>query len=230
MPKKQFGVIGLGTFGSNVAKELEKKGMQVLAIDIDMDIVNKMSQYVTQALAADAVDEKAMKDAGIADCDTVIVSIGESVETSILATLIVKELGVKNIIVKCVSQWHSRVAAKIGADKVIYPEFEMAKKLVENIVSTNILSQIELSKDYDLIELIAPKIFWGSTIKDSGIRSNYGVNVIALRRRVPTVDDNGNADIKEEVNMVPCADDEIMQNDVLVVIGSREALSKIKKV
>ncbi|MDR2426940.1 MAG: TrkA family potassium uptake protein [Endomicrobium sp.] len=230
MPKKQFGVIGLGTFGSNVAKELAKKNMQVLAIDNDMDAVNKISQFVTQSLAVDATDEKAMKNTGIADCDTVIVSIGESVETSILATLIVKELGVKNIIVKCSSQWHSKVAVKIGADKVVYPEFEMAKKLVENIVSPNILEQIELSKNYNLIELVAPKEFWGSTIKDSGIRNNYRINIIAIRRRIPMVDDEGNAAIKEEINMLPSADDEIMQNDTLVIIGSKEDITKIKKV
>jgi trk system potassium uptake protein TrkA len=230
MPKKQFAVIGLGTFGSNVAKELVKRNMQVLAIDNDTEIVNKISSYVTQALVADATDEKAMEDAGVADCDTAIVSIGENVETSILATLIVKELGVKNVIVKCTSQWHSKVAVKIGADKVVYPEFEMAKKLAENIVSPNILEQIELSKNYNLIELVAPKIFWGTTIKNSGIRNNYSINVIAIRRSVPVIDDDGQTDIKEEVNMVPGPDDEIMQNDVLVVVGSEEALSKIKKV
>ena len=230
MSKKQFAVIGLGTFGFNVARELTKRNIPVLAIDNNNEIVNRISQYVTQALVVDATDEKAIQDAGVADCDTVIVSIGENVETSILATLIVKELGVKNIIVKCASQWHSKVAVKIGANKVVYPEFEMAKKLAENIVSPNILEQIELSKDYNLVELIAPKKFWGTTIKNSGIRNNYGVNIIAIRRQSPEIDDNGNADIKDEVNMVPGPDDEILQNDILVVIGSEEALDKIKKV
>lgn len=229
MKKKQFAVIGLGTFGYNVAVELAKKDMQVLAIDNDTEIVNRISQFVTQALVADATDEKAMEDAGIADCDTVVVSIGESIETSILATLIVKELDVKNIIVKCSSAWHSKVAAKLGADTVIYPEFEMAKRLVDSIVTPNILEQIELSKDYNLVEVIAPKELWGKAIKDSGIRNNYGVNIIAIRRHVPVINDEGQSDIKEEVNMVPGPDDEINQNDVLVVIGSEESLKKLKK-
>lgn len=230
MSKKQFAVIGLGTFGFNVAKELSKKGIQVLAIDIDTEIVNRASQFVTQALVADATDEKALEDAGVADCDSVVVSIGENVETSILATLIVKELGVKNIIVKCTSAWHSKVAAKLGADKVIYPEFEMAKKLVDSIVTPNILEQIELSKDYNLVEIVAPKDFWGKTIKDSGIRNNYGVNILAIRRNVPLINDDGQTDMKEEVNMVPGPDDEIQQNDVLVVIGSEQSLTRLKKV
>lgn len=229
MRKKQFAVIGLGTFGYNVAVELAKKNMQVLAIDNNVEIVNRISQFVTQALVVDATDDKAMEDAGIADCDSAIISIGENIETSILATLIVKDLGVKNVIVKSTSAWHSKVAAKLGANMVVYPELEMAKKLVDSIVTPNILEQIELSKDYNLVEVIAPKEFWGKAIKDTGIRSNYGINIIAIRRHIPTVDDEGQSDIKEDVNMVPGPDDEINPNDVLVVIGSEESLAKLKK-
>ena len=101
MGKKQFGVIGLGTFGSNVAKELAAKEFPVLAIDNKETVVNRISPFVTQAIVADATDDIALKDAGIADCDTVIISMGEDIETSILATLIAKDLGVKNVIVKC---------------------------------------------------------------------------------------------------------------------------------
>ncbi len=229
MLKKQFAVIGLGTFGYNVAIELAKNNIQVLAIDKDPEIVNKISQVVTQALVADATDEKAMEDAGIGDCDSVVVSIGENIETSILAILIVKELGVKNIIVKCISAWHSKVAAKLGADTVVYPEFEMAKRLVAGIVMPNILEQIELSKDYNLVEIMAPKETWGKTIKESRVRSNYGINIIAIRKQVPVINDNGETDIKDEVVMVPGPDDEINQNDILVVIGPEKSLEKLKK-
>ncbi len=117
MAKKQFGVIGLGTFGSNVAKELAAREFPVLAIDHKEEVVNRISSFVTQAIVADATDDIALKDAGIADCDTVIISMGEDIETSILATLIAKDLGVPNVIVKCTSMWHSKIAVKIGADK-----------------------------------------------------------------------------------------------------------------
>ncbi|MDR0820434.1 MAG: TrkA family potassium uptake protein [Endomicrobium sp.] len=228
MKKKQFAIIGLGTFGYNVAVELVKKDMQVLAIDNDSETVNRISRFVTQALVADATDEKAMEDAGVADCDSVVISIGGNIETSILSTLIVKELGVKNVILKSSSRWHSKVAAKLGVDIVVYPEFEMAKKLVDNIVMPNILEQIELSKDYNLVEVIAPKEIWGKTIKNSGVRNNYGVNIIAMRKRIPIIDDDGQSDIKEEVNMMPGPDDEISQNDILVVIGSVKSLVKLR--
>ena len=229
MVKKQFGVIGLGTFGSNVAKELAAKGFPVLAIDNKETVVNRISSFVTQAIVADATDDIALKDAGIADCDTVIISMGEDIETSILATLIAKDLGVKNVIVKCVSPWHSKIAVKIGADKVVYPELEMAKKLAQSMASPNILEQIEFSKDYNLVEIIAPEILWGKTIKDSGIRNKYGINVIAIKRQTPIVNDDGQADIKEETNVTPGPDDEILENDVLVVVGRQEQIDKLKK-
>jgi trk system potassium uptake protein TrkA len=229
MKKKQIAVIGLGTFGYSAATELAKKGIQVLAIDNDAKIIDEISQSVTQALIVDVTDEKAVKEAGVADCDAVIIAIGANIETSILATLIIKELGVKNIIVKCSSVWHLKVAAKLGADTVIYPEFEMAKKLVDSMVTPNILEQIALSKDYNLVEILAPRELVGKAIKDSGIRRNYGVNVIAVRRQVPFINDDGQTDIKEEVDMAPSPDYEIMKNDVLVVIGLEKQLEKFKK-
>jgi len=151
--KQQFAVIGLGTFGSNVAIELAHHGAQVLAIDTDEERINDISPHVAQAVIADATEEKALRDIGVMDCDVAIIAIGENMETSIMITLLLKEMGVKNIIVKSISALHSRIAAKIGADKVIFPEFEMAKKLAENLVSPNILEEIELSPEYNIIEM-----------------------------------------------------------------------------
>ncbi|MDD5021723.1 MAG: TrkA family potassium uptake protein [Endomicrobiaceae bacterium] len=228
MSKKQFGVIGLGTFGSSIARELFKKNVQVLAIDINEEIVNKISNSVTQAIVADATDEQSLEHAGVKDCDTIIISIGEDIETSILATLIVKDFGVKNVIVKCISQWHSKIAAKIGADKVVYPELEMAKKLADSLVSPNILEQIEFSKDYNLVEIVAPKDFWGKTIKASGIRNKHGLNIIAIKRQTPFINDDGKTDITEDVNVAPGPDDDILEHDILVVVGKQEFIEQFK--
>ncbi|MDR2526519.1 MAG: TrkA family potassium uptake protein [Rickettsiales bacterium] len=229
MKNKQFAVIGLGTFGYNVAVELAQKGAQVLAIDNNSEIVNNISEYVTQAFIVDATDETAIKEAGIADCDTVIIAIGTNIETNILSTLIVKELGVKNIIVKCTSKWHLKVAAKLGASQVIYPEFEMAKKLVDNLISPNILEQIEISKGYNLVEIVAPSAFYGKALKETGIRNNYGINVIAVRRRIPYINEDGQNDIKEEIDVTPGPDYEISQNDILIVIGNKKSIDNISR-
>ncbi|MDD2523647.1 MAG: TrkA C-terminal domain-containing protein, partial [Endomicrobiaceae bacterium] len=123
-----------------------------------------------------------------------------------------------------------KIAVKIGADKVVYPELEMAKKLAESMVSPNILEQIEFSHDYNLVEIIAPKEFWGKTIKSSGVRNKYGINIIAIKRQIPFVNDDGQTDIKEDTNIAPGPDDEILENDVLVVVGKQEELEKLKKI
>jgi trk system potassium uptake protein TrkA len=229
MKKRQYAVIGLGTFGYNVACELAKHNLQVLAIDNQEDIVNDISRFVASAIIADASEQKALEQIGVGDCDSVIIAIGGSVETSIMVTLIVKELGVKDITVKSISQWHSKVAAKLGATRVIYPELETAKKFVNSIVAPNILEQIGLSKDYDLIETVAPKNCWNKAIKDTDIRSKFGINIIAVRRPVPFITEDGQSDIKEEINMVPSPDYEIKQNDILVAIGSIKSLEKLKE-
>ncbi|MDR2771933.1 MAG: TrkA family potassium uptake protein [Elusimicrobiota bacterium] len=227
MKKKQFAVIGLGTFGYNVACELGKQGLSVLAIDNDEEPTSRISQFVTQSVIADATDDKAMEDLGLGDCDCAVIAVGE-IETSILAILIAKDLGIKNIIVKCLSNWHSKIAVKLGASQVIYPELEMAKKLVANLISPNILEHIELSKDYSIVEILAPAKYRNKAIKDTDIRSEFGANIIAIKRKVPVINKDGQSDIKEEIMMVPGPNYEIKQNDVLVTVGRTDMMEKLK--
>jgi trk system potassium uptake protein TrkA len=229
MAKKQYAVIGIGTFGFNVAKELAKNGIQVLAIDKNEELVKEISPIVSHAVTADATDEKVLKDLGVVDCEVVVVAIGENMETSILVTLLLKELGIKHIIVKSTNPWHSRIAAKIGADRVVYPEYEMAKKLADSLASPNILEQIELSPEYNIIEMVAPKKFWGKTILESGIRANFKISVIAIKRRNPVITEEGETDIKEEINIAPGAEDEIKENDILLLVGKETDLSRLKE-
>ena len=153
---KQFAVIGLGRFGSSVAKTLSEKGCQVLAIDIKEDVVQDMSEFVTQAVCVDATDEKAFRSLGIGDVDCAIVGIGANMEKSILVTLLLKEFGVKDIVVKSISSLHAKIVAKVGADRVIYPEREIAKKLAEGLLSPNIIDEIKLSNEYNIVEMVSP--------------------------------------------------------------------------
>ena len=229
MKKKQIAVIGLGTFGSSVARELTLKGAEVLAIDTDEDKVKDITQHVAQAVVADATEDKVLRSLGVSDFDTAIVAIGESMESSILITLLLKELGVKNIIVKSISSLHSKVVAKVGANRVIYPEYEMAKKLADSLVSPNILEEIELSPEYNIVEALAPKRFWGKSIRDSEIRTNFNVDVIAVKRHAPVINDDGQSDVKEEIFIVPGGSFEIMEGDVVVLVGRDQAIDQIKK-
>lgn len=229
MSKKYFGVIGLGTFGSNVARELSRRGMQVLALDSDEEKVKDIANEVTQALVVDATDEKELRNSGIADCDVVIVSVGENMETSILITLLLKELNVKQIIVKSLSPLHSRIAVKVGADRVIYPEYEMAKRLAESLTTPNILEEITLSPDYNIVEVVVPKKFVGKTIAEIDVRSRFGISIIAIRRKETVILDSGETDFKEETTISPSAMTELNEGDVLVVIGKQEDINKLTR-
>ena len=217
MSKKQFVIIGLGRFGSSIAKTLHSLGNDVLAIDKDEDIVQEISDEVTHAVQLDATDENALRSLGIRNFDVAVVTIGDNIQSSIMATLLVKELGVKYIIAKAQSDLHSKVLYKIGADRVVLPEKEMGVRVAHNLVSTNILDYIELSPDYRVIEIQASENWSGKTLSDLGLRSKYGINVMAIKR--------GN-----DVNISPLAEDIIESDDVIVAIGSGDDLSRIEGV
>ena len=226
---KKFAVIGLGRFGSAVAKALAEKGFEVMVIDSDENEVSALSELVTQSLVLDATDEKGLKDAGVLDVDTAIVSVGQKIDSSILITLLLKELGIKQVIVKAVNSLHGTILKRIGADRVIFPEREVASRLAESFVSPKIFDYIELSPTHSVIEIAAPKAFFGKTLKELGFRERQKVNVIAIKRKIPIVTEKGVPDFKEDVNIAPGPEDEITEGDIIVLLGRYEDLAKISR-
>lgn len=226
---KQFVVIGLGRFGSSIAKTLSEKGFEVLAIDENEERVKEMEGVVSQAVVMDATDEKSLKELGIPDFDTAIVSMGETIEDSIMITLSLKELGLKKVIVKAKSELHSKILRKVGADRIIFPEREMAEKLAESIASPKIFDFIELSKTYGIIEMVVPKKLVNKTLSNLKIREKYKVSVIAIKRKLPYTLPDGSTDFKEDIIVAPGGDDEIISGDVLIMLGKNEDLEKIEK-
>ncbi len=212
---KQFVIIGLGRFGSSIAKTLYSLGNDVLAIDKDEDVVQEIADSVTHAVQLDATDENALRSLGIRNFDVAVVTIGDNIQSSIMATLLVKELGVKYIIAKGHSDLHAKVLYKIGADRVVLPEKDMGIRVAHNLVSANILDYIELSEDYSVMEIQVLKEWSGNTLKELKLRSKYGINVMAIKRG-------------DEVNLSPSADDIIEENDIIVAIGSAEDLSRLE--
>lgn len=212
---KQFAVLGLGRFGSSLAKTLYDLGHEVLAVDEREEAVQEISESVTHAVQADATDESALRSLGLRNFDVVIVSIGADIQASILVTLIVKELGVKYVVAKAQSELHAKVLYKIGADRVVLPERDMGLRLAHNLVSSNVLDFIELSSDYSIVEVVALNEWQGKTLKDLNFRRKYGLNVIAIKH-------NG------EMNVSPRAEDIIEENDVLVVIGENEGITRLE--
>lgn len=214
--KKQYVVIGLGRFGSSVAKTLYSLGNDVLAVDSDEERVQNISDSVTHSVQADASDENSLRSLGIRNFDVAVITIGSDIQSSVMATLLVKELGVKYVIAKANNEMHAKVLYKIGADKVVLPERDMGVRIAHNLASANILDYIELSPDYSIAEMTSPQEWQSKTLKELDMRTNYGINVVAIRK-------------ENHINVTPKADDIIAPGDIIVAIGSYEALTKLEE-
>ncbi|PLX34843.1 MAG: potassium transporter Trk [Clostridiales bacterium] len=212
--KKQFVVIGLGRFGTSIAKTLYSLGHEVLAVDESEETVADIVEHVTHAVQADATDETSLKALGIRNFDVAIVAIGNDMQASILVTLMVKEMGIDYVVSKAQNDLHAKVLYKTGADRVVFPEREMGVKVANNLVSSNILDYIELSEDYSIVEIQAPSEWAGKNLAEINIRAKYGVNVMAIKRNA-------------EINISPTAVDTIEEGDTLIVVGENEDLGSL---
>ncbi|HWR90458.1 MAG TPA: TrkA family potassium uptake protein [Dissulfurispiraceae bacterium] len=222
--KKQYAVIGLGRFGYSVAKTLTEMDCEVIAIDNDEEKVKTLADLVTYAVVLDAMDDKALRSVGVQNVDGAIVSIGENIEASILVVMILKDLGVKHIVAKAVTQLHGRVLENLKVDRIVYPERDMAIRIAQSLIRPSIVEQLELSADYSIVELPAPGMLIGKTLRESQLRRSHGVSVIAIRR---TEEEKG-VD-KERWILNPLATDAISAGDLLVLIGKNEDLEKFSR-
>ena len=213
---KRVVVIGLGIFGFNIVKDLYENGFEVVAIDKNKEIIQKIRDFSTKAILADGTDKEVLESIGIQEDDVVIVSFGEDLAASTLITLHLKEMKVKRIIVKAPNEDHKHVLEKVGATEVIIPEREMADKVAKSLISPNVLDYIPLSDEYTICEIVPPSSFMGKSIAELHLRSKYHIEVIAVRETLP-----------ERLTMVPRADFVIKDSDVLVVIGKEADIQKI---
>jgi trk system potassium uptake protein TrkA len=214
---KRAVVIGLGIFGSNIARDLFENGFDVVAIDKNKEAIQRIKNYSTKAVLADGTDKEVMDEIGIHEDDIAIISFGEDLAASTLITLHLRQLKVKNIIVKAPNEEHKLILEKVGATDVIIPEMDVAKKVAKSLISPNVMDYIPLSEDYIILEMAPPNSFLGKTIAELQLRSKYNIEVIAVRDV-----------ISDKVHMVPQADFIIKDGEVLVVIGKEEDIRKIK--
>lgn len=213
---KSYVVIGMGRFGTEVARELCRQGCEVLAIDMDQDSVARVSGDVTHAVVADSQDKEVLRALGVAEMDCAIVAIGSDLSGSVLTTMNLKELGVPKIICKAHNDTHRRVLEKLGADRVLIPEQEQASRLARSLSAPNVLDYIELSEEYGIVEVPVPDSWAGKTLRDLNVRAKLGVNILAFRR-------------DSKMNVSPAADFAIRAGDVAVVLGDNQALKKVQK-
>ena len=212
---KQFLVIGAGRFGSSVARTLYDLGHDVMVVDSDDALVQQISDSVTHAVQADASSEPALRALGIKDFDGVIVAIGHDVQTSIMACILLIEMGARYIVAKAQTELHGKVLRKIGVNRVVFPERDMGQKLAHNLISKNIIDLIELSSDYSVVEVSTPEKMAGKTMQELNLRAKYGINVIAIRG------ENG------QTNIAPGADDRLNPKDIIVAIGANKNLREM---
>lgn len=214
--KKEFVVIGLGRFGGSIVNELIHQGADVMAIDLSAERVNEFSQIATQAVMADTTDETVLKQLGIRNFEHVIVAIGDDIQSSILTTLMLKEIGVQKITVKAQNDYHEKVLRKIGADHVVHPERDMGIRIANNMISNNVLDYLELSDEHSIMEIRANHLLDGHTIIGLDIRVRYGINIVAIKRG-------------DDIMVSPAADDVIKEGDILIVIGADVDINRFEK-
>ena len=217
MSKQQYAVIGLGRFGTSVARRLHEAGQEVLGIDVSEERIDEAQLYVTHAVIADSTDEKALTSIGIRNFDCVIVAIGNDIQSSILTVMILKDLGVKKVIAKALSKLHGKVLDRIGADWIIYPERDMGERVANQLLSPNMLNYIELSKEYNIEEIMIPEKMAEKSLKELNIRAKYNVSAIAVFR-------------EGDVIISPSPDEIIHKGDLLVMIGNKEDLAEFANI
>ena len=213
---KSFIVVGLGKFGTEAARQLYRQGCEVLAVDSNPELVERVSDSVTQAVVANAQDKDVLRTLGVKDFDCAIVAIGDSLSDSVLATMNLKELDVPYIVCKASDETHRQVLKKLGADRVVIPEQEQATRLAKSLASRNVLDYIELSEDYGIIDVPSPQSWYDKSLIELNVRAKLGVNILAIKR-------NGG------ITVSPGAQFRILEGDVLVVLGNTEALRAVQK-
>jgi len=211
---KQFVVFGLGSFGSAVATTLIDLGHEVLGVDNDEEKVDDLKDIITEAVKADVTDEKVLQKLGVKNFDAAIVSMAADLESSILVTIILKEMGIKYVITKANSILHGKVLEKVGADKVIYPERDEGFRIARSLIMPNIKNHIALSQNYSLIEIAALPVFYDKNLGELDLPKKYGVNLLAIRR--------GN-----QFTFSPTLKHAIRENENLIMVGENKKIDQL---
>ncbi|OJW72082.1 MAG: potassium transporter Trk [Candidatus Amoebophilus sp. 36-38] len=215
--KKSFIVFGVGRFGLSITQTLMSLGHEVMVVDQEEEKVNRASTIATQALQLDSTDENALKEIGVSNFDEAIVAIGSDILASILTTLLLKSLGVAKVTAKANNDYHSKILQKIGADRIVHPERDMGVRVAHHLVSSNVIDFMELSPELSVVEISTSEKMIGKSLQELEIRKKYGCTVIAIKKQ----------DV-QAVNVSPQATDMIQKGDLLVIIGTHEAISLLE--
>ena len=215
MKAKQFLVLGLGRFGTSVARTLCELGQEVLAVDENEHLVEAIAPHVTQAIQLDATDEEALASLEVQSFDVAIVSIGQNTRDSILVSVLLKELGVPYLVAKANDELHAKVLRKIGVDRVVFPERDMGARIARSLLTPNVLELMELTGDYQIIEIRVPAKWVDNSIIDLNVRRRYGLNILAILRG-------------ERFLVSPAPDMLFEQGDTVLVMGRKDDIERLE--
>ncbi|MFQ5652421.1 MAG: potassium channel family protein [bacterium] len=215
---KTYVVIGLSTFGRYMAQYLAERKLDVVVIDADENRVENVKRFVKKGIIADATDKHTLRRLGLKEADAVIVSLGESIDASLLVVLYLQEMGIKEIIVKVLSEDHAKILNIIGVTEIIFPERDSAYKLAQRVDNPDVLDYVPLVEEHSIIDLAPPTEFTGKTLGELGLRNKYNVQVIMIK---DVLSDN--------VMLIPGADFRIKDSDLLVVLGKNSDLEKLRR-
>lgn len=214
--KKSFAVIGLGRFGGALAMELDRMGYEVLGVDAHPAAVAEYADQLTHCVQADCTEEGVVRQLGMHSMDVVVVAVGE-IQSSIMVVMFLKELGIPYVVAKSTSESHARLLEKVGADKVVYPEKDMGIRMAHSLINTGTFDYVELSGECGMIEYAVHPDWVGKTFRDLAFRNKYDANIIGIRYA------NG------KININPSADRPLMESDILIILGSISAISRLEK-
>ncbi|RAN55767.1 hypothetical protein B8A42_01575 [Dolosigranulum pigrum] len=213
--RRTIGVLGLGVFGRTVVKELTDEPVDIITIDKDKTITQRIESYVLEAVIGDFTDMELIKSVGIAQCETVIIATASSLESSVIATLNCKNLGIKNIIVKVKNKRHREIMEQLGATEVIRPEYAAGLKLSKQLRNPNIRDVIDLEDDVSIVEFTPPKKWLGKSIKELDLRSEFGLNIIGIKSAQTNM-----------INYNLAVDAPLDETDILVAIGNKDDIEE----
>ena len=221
---ERFAVIGLGRFGIRLATLLADAGAEVIAIDRNLEIVEQIKDRITLAVCMDATDEQALRAQGVDKVDVAIVGIGTNFEEGVLATAILKQIGVPRVISRATTGIRGHILSRVGADDIINPEREAAERWQHRLLAPAVLERSVLGEGYSLVQVAAPESFHGKSLAELAVATKYKVLVVAIRRKVEETDSGGATITRQTIISAPGPASMIHPGDVLVLIGSDDAV------
>ena len=226
---RQIAVVGLGKFGTAIVKELTVQGAEVIALDRRKDAVEAVRNSVSYAASLNATDENALRGVGIQNVDVAVVCIGDDVEANLLATLLLRKMGVKRVWSRAISPLQQEILRRLEVESIMNLEEEMGRTVARSLVSTSIAKHIPLGKGYGVAEIPVPEEFIGQTIRRLAVRSKFNLNIVAIRKPVPEITEAGERMFGETIENIPEPDVRFEQGDILVVVGHDKDMANFTK-